>query len=435
MGDRFSAQMEHAQLSWEDQRIEVGCEIDLADDGEVRISVNAIPVHANNAWILELENANQHQVQVLTIVGIDSEGRLLRSDNAYIVSSTSRSDHQGSRWDLQLRTMELTVTPSQSEVAIGGLNRCQVEYYTIGQEGFHEIEREVELGTIAILGEHSPDNFDHLTGAIIISGESRANELSEWYCDAERLAARLLGGLSIAQGRRIHWSVRRRCVGEHLDCLTLAGPSPTSSPREPLFSPLNQEPIVAAILENYTETLRESTGIDVALDWYLAHPRFLEAEFLTLMTALEHLVNRFMESEATRLLARCDFKKLRSELKAVIYSEVERMTSEMIQLPMPADELIQTLNDGLGNLNRHPLRRNILSMLNHYSVPIGDLEEQVPEIVRIRNDLVHQGVTERATISSHLVSLRELMKRVFLTLFGYRGEYRTCLGGWRLRSL
>ena len=437
MCSRFSAHIDKAQLSWKDYSIEVACDINLADDGEVRISIDPILVSHDNIWVVRLQNANQYESQSLTIKGTDSEGRLLWSDSTYLNSFSSRFDQQGHRYELQLGAMELEVTPSSSTIDLEGYNPCQAEYFTIGQEGFHEIIREVELGTVAIYGEHRIANFDHITGEIIIAGKCKSNELTQWYIDAERLADRLLGGLSIAQGRRIYWSVRRQCVGGRLDCLTLAGSRPTSPPLEPLFSILNLEPIVETVLENYTDKLIEKTGLEIALDWYLAHPRFIEAEFLTSMTALEHLVNIYIDqAESRAVLPKNEFRKLHEKLKSVISSEITRMTSEGVQLLTSSSELIEMLQKGLGNLNRYPLRQNIRTMLNDYDVPIKGIEHHIDTIVRIRNDIVHRGTPGEDTLAgqslfSYLVVLRELLKRIFLTLLCYEGEYQTELGGWR----
>ena len=434
---QFSDHMDKAQLSWKDYSIEVRCEVNLASDGKVSISIDPIKGNDGNSWILELFNADQSKLQYLTIKGTDSKGRLLSSDSLFLRGWTSRSDNQGYLWELRGGVAKLEVTPSSSTLHLEGANPCQVEYFTIGQEGFHPICRDVDLGTISISGQSKIENFDHVTGKIVISGECRANELTQWFSDVDRLVDRLLGGLSIAQGRRIYWSARQQYVGEHLDYLTLAGSRPTSSPREPLFSKLNLEPIVDTILENYSEDLIEKTGLDVAFDWYLAHPRLLEAEFLALMTALEHLVSIYIDQAASSaILPKKEFRKLRKALECIISSEINRMVADEVLPSSSSNELIETFRKGFGNLNRYPLRQNILSMLKDYKVPLQGIENQIPLIVKIRNDIVHRGTASEDTLSdenlfSYTAMLRELLKRIFLTLLRYEGEYQTGLGGWR----
>jgi len=71
-------------------------------------------------------------------------------------------------------------------------------------------------------------------------------------------------------------------------------------------------------------------------------------------------------------------------------------------------------------------------MLTTYKVPVIGLEKKIKKAIDARNRTVHEGLYRsdvRGEIYDHVMVLRELLKRIFLTLLQYSGTYQSSLDG------
>jgi len=206
---------------------------------------------------------------------------------------------------------------------------------------------------------------------------------------------------------------------------------PSSEPRFPLFSYKNLTPIVSLAVERYTEELCENSGIDVAIEWFLMHPRYTEAEFLTGMTALEHLIHVFVKKNPEGGIFTGDIFKevVRPRLKAAL-DEV----FQSLQNTVPKEEEVQeVLSQRLGMLNQRSLQTNLRTLLTHCAVPVLGIEKEIPSLIKLRNEIVHRGHKAESglpqPLSYYTAVLRELLTRIFLSLLQYRDEYQSYLNG------
>ncbi len=284
-----------------------------------------------------------------------------------------------------------------------------------------------------VTGAANLTNYDELSGGVAIdspfSGTSPTPQQLEMI-DAE--VRRLLDVLSLAEGRFMRWSIRQVWLGGQLHSALCRGPMPSSEPRFPLFSLLNFSPTVSLAVDRYTEELCENSGIDVAIEWFLMHPRYTEAEFLTGMTALEHLIYVFVKRNPQGgILPRSIFKNLvRPRLKAAL----DEVFQFLLQNAVPnAGEAQEVMTQKLGELNRRTLQTNLQALLIHYAVPVLDIEGEVRSLIELRNQIVHRGHRAESNLpqplSYYAAVLRELLTRIFLSLLQYRGEYQSYLEG------
>ena len=67
-----------------------------------------------------------------------------------------------------------------------------------------------------------------------------------------------------------------------------------------------------------------------------------------------------------------------------------------------------------------------------YRVPSDGLVEFIPNLIKVRNKIVHKGFHERSTdnksLSTYLSAAEELLRRIFLSLLDYEGDYHTYFG-------
>lgn len=248
--------------------------------------------------------------------------------------------------------------------------------------------------------------------------------------DLDRNVRLILDVLSLAEGRFMDWSIRRIIIGDKICSARLCGPRGTTEPQFPVFSYLNLGPILKIALEKYTRQLCHETGIDLAIEWFLMHPRYSELRFITGMTALEHMIHVFSERNPLgSLLPKATFKQsVRPHVESAL-------RIAMAALPNGGNltQEVEIMLNKLGDLNRWPLQENLKKMLQCYDVPFRDLAGEIPKLIKLRNDIVHIGHQPTLPGSSGLnysnAVLRELLTRIFLTLLGYEGQYQSFLSG------
>ena len=73
-------------------------------------------------------------------------------------------------------------------------------------------------------------------------------------------------------------------------------------------------------------------------------------------------------------------------------------------------------------------------MLESYGVPRSGIEGDIEVLVQVRNKIVHRGRYQPSDPDSNRLSdlvgvARELLRRTFLALLKFEGEYRTWVNG------
>jgi hypothetical protein len=174
-------------------------------------------------------------------------------------------------------------------------------------------------------------------------------------------------------------------------------------------------------VEQYTEELCKATGIDLAIEWFLMHPRDSEAQFLTGMTALEHLIHVFTEQHPQGgILPRHIFKqKVKPQLQDALASAFKALPAEILSERSDAQE---GMTQKLGELNRRSLQSNLAAFLKYYGVPLSDIETEIPALISLRNNVVHIGHQREADrahpLSYYVAVLREFLTRGFCLCLG-----------------
>lgn len=236
--------------------------------------------------------------------------------------------------------------------------------------------------------------------------------------------------LSFANGRFLQTNLIRVVQDEQLNSITLYNKTSHTEPYKPTFSHLNLQPFVKTGLEKYDQTFIEKTGFNIALEWFLMPHRYNESRYLAQMTALEHLIHVYVEHQpSNRIFRKAEFKKqLRPALEKTIKDIIPQLNGYSSNREH-YETLLEDLKRRIGDLNRRSLWLNLNSMLSIYRVPLDGLNEVLPELIKIRNQIVHRGFheqsSEQKSLRKYLSALEELLKRIFLSLLDFRGQRRT----------
>jgi hypothetical protein len=190
------------------------------------------------------------------------------------------------------------------------------------------------------------------------------------------------------------------------------------------------QPIIEHGVQNYTRELISETGIDVALEWHLMHHSYNEGNYLSQMTALEHLVSVFREKKpSNRVLQKSKFRNI---LKPALQEKLDEIIPQLCDDSLEKEDclkIIEEFKNKIGNLNQQSLQSSTESMLSEYCVPLDGLNDFIPDLINVRNDIIHRGLHNKSTnqksLSIYLLVAEELLRRIFLALLNYEGKYNT----------
>jgi hypothetical protein len=420
------------EISYRGLSLGIEFHLSCARDGRISILPQRVPLSNESKFLLDLEGSQSRLVEEFTIAGYHEEGVRIESEHAYLSRCTVPSDKYGAYFDLEISANRLNLSWEEREAG-GPPAALRVEYFVPGLRCFGLASAEASFGRVSVAGSTNLTNYSELSGVVAV--DVSCSETSPAAQQLEAIDAgvrRLLQVLSLADGRFMQWSIRRLLSGGQLRSALFHGPMPSLEPRFPLFSYLNLDPIVSLAVERCTEELCENSGIDVAIEWFLMHPPYTEAELLTGMTALEHLIHVFVNRNPQGgIFSSNTFKRVvRPRLKAALDEVFQTLPQDTVSHPEEAQEV---MSQRLGGLNQRTLQTNLQTLLTHYVVPVLEIKEEIPSLIKLRNEIVHRGHGAENTLprslSYYTAVLRELLSRVFLSLLQYKGEYQSYLKG------
>lgn len=416
-------------LETADLTVSITFELVCSQEGDVSLRIDDVPLTAVTLRLHDVFNdASSETPRALRLAASDSTGRLVTSDTVYLTTCGTRTNDAG-RWvTLDAVAVGLVVTASgfDPEALAAGVRAA---YYAIGLRGFGTHEVDTRAGRLGLLAKHTVENYNEISGRFDIQAfQSAASSIRQWVEVADEVALDILDLVSFAEGRLIRWSVRHLIIDTSVVAMEFRGPSRTGPPRRGFYHWLDIQPVLELAAQNYTPELKSSTGIDVALEWSLMNPRYLELDFVACVTALEHLSDIYEKKH----------KKAAPPGRAYFDSTIEpALTVALQQLLAAASdrEAVGAIQKALGkirDLTRATLQDSIERMLSGYGVPFVGLDGVLPELIKLRNSIVHEGVARKRfqpKLQQHVNAIRELLTRIFLTLLRYSGRYYSYLHG------
>lgn len=262
----------------------------------------------------------------------------------------------------------------------------------------------------------------------------------DWRCDqapdltaTDRSVERLLQILSFANGRTIAHVARKSFLGVAGIELFLRGRATITRARWPALPYLALHSAVNAVLANYTDEVRKASGIDVAISWSLSGGQYAEAEYLGLMTAIEHLLHVSGPSQASLgIIDRDIFKRSIAPTMRALLSELLAGTGYL-----SGDHRHSLLVNRIATLNdASSFKIRLLEYLRKQCIPSEDLLPHISRMIRVRNAIIHEGLaineSGRAAVNEIIPVARELVTRIVLRTIAYSGPYESYLQGNQL---
>ena len=152
---------------------------------------------------------------------------------------------------------------------------------------------------------------------------------------------------------------------------------------------------------NYTDNLDTDLGFNFAVEWYLEslNRGLLESKYLRLYVVLETFIYRF---------ATIQKKECRKALSIDTDKDKRRALCSKLEC-----------------LNRS-FKDKLTMFLGHYKIGYGDIIEELGELIKIRDNITHRGISEKEfeDLIEAYDKLMALVRRIFLAILKYEGSYR-----------
>jgi len=380
---------------------------------------------SDSAWLLKIGMADGKFVPRLGMRGTAAGGIVVESDYIHLRDVTTDSDAGGARLKLSGDASKLRLLyRAMPETARG----VHVIYFTVGMRAFGSPSAETAVGRVTLAGPTTLDDPNYVHGRIHVEATNDERPFPEWLSDCDRHVERVLDMVSFAEGGFIRWSVRRIETDQGLAVIDCEGAKSTGPAWDGAFHHLNLQPVLDLAVTRYTEELCEKTGLNVALEWFVHHPRYAELQLISAVTALEHLVAAFEKRHSVPgIMDPRNFHKLLEDAQALWGMAQESS-------PVADQPQFARVKEKLLHLNEPSFRDKLEAMLTAYNVPLAGLAlSRISKAVAARNRVIHHGLYRskdgRADLQEHVAVLRELLKRIFLTLLNYEGQYFCLLHG------
>jgi hypothetical protein len=399
--------------------------ITVESSGSITITFEPVEHTRETAWLLDVGMAQGRFLPRLNIRGTAADGVVVQSDSVHLLNVGTESDATGRRLRLSGDASKLRLVHRPAPETSRGLH---VSYFTVGMRVFGSPSVDTAIGRVTLAGPTTVDDPNHVHGQVHIEATGADRSFAEWLSECDRLVDRVLDMVSFAEGGFIRWSARRVDSEEGIIVIDCEGAKGAGVAWDGVFHHLNLQPVLDLAVSRYTNELCEATGLNVALEWFVHHPRYAELQLISAVTALEHLVAAFEKRHIVPpIMDPRTFQKLLEDAQALW--ETARENSSVTDQPQ-----IDRVKEKLLHLNEPSARDKLEAMLRTYSVPLLGLTlSRISKAVGARNSVIHSGLYRgkkgKADLQEHVAVLRELLKRIFLTLLAYQGQYFSLLNG------
>jgi len=412
------------ELRCGDKSVSATWSVTIGKHGGISIRVEPIPLEASSKWMFDVAFPSGPLLERLSIHGQNHEGISCETDQFYVITCETTSDGHGNRLSLAGDALKLRLLYLPMPETSTGLRAI---YYTVGMRASGAPTVSTSAGRLTLVAPMKLAEPDNISGRLYIESPNDKRSAESWLSDCDAVVLRVLDLVSLADGGLIRWSVRRLENERELIAIDCEGPKESGPAFDGLFAYLNLQPVLE-LVERYTEELCERTGLAVALEWFVHHPRYAELELIAASTALEHLIAVFVKGHATPELVSADLFSARLADMKKSWEDAAKSASASDQALIP--RIIQKL----GGLNYGSFYDKLVAFTEHYKVPLVGVDlKDVKGAIDARNGVIHRGLyrtkEEERQLYQHVHVLRQVLKMIFLTLLEYKGQYLSLLNG------
>jgi hypothetical protein len=257
-------------ITLENQSVSVAGSIRVDPKGAIRYTLSPIPSGPETAWLLRVMYPSSRVLPRLRLRATTSDGIQLSSDHLYISSGGRSSDADGVQFSISGELLALEATCRDMPVTSKGI---RLIYFPSGMKCFGAPTHTTAVGRIVLAGSHEIGDPDVLSGHLQIEAPEKERPLEEWRAACDEMANKVFDLISLAEGCFFRASIRRIEDDHGLIKLFCDGPRESGSHQDGLLSHLHLQPVLELAVNTYTDDLCRRTGLPVAIEWFVHHPR------------------------------------------------------------------------------------------------------------------------------------------------------------------
>lgn len=414
------------ELSSDDASLATTFQIRVDDRGEIEIEFPVLPFNKQTAFIRLHSSRLNEEVGYFRLTGRAEDGTTFESDHIHIAKHSSNIDNTTG-----MNTLEFGFAcshgtfkrPMKEDTPMPSLR-----HWLKGFECFQRPHAVCRLGTVVAAGPTKLENPDKVAGWIAVQANEAPTDIDAWRSEAENLMNHIRRVMSFAASIHLKSPVLEFTAGAVKE-ITVYSQDTQHPASMRIFHILELDAIFEAAVRSFFDPPVEAHDLFFAFEWFAMPSTYNEVRLVNAMTTLESLVASNLSGGDALIQPPKDFKKTRGVLRKVIADCLEKWPDE------DASEVLQELNEKLGDLNRRSFRRKLYMLANRWGVPLADIPERsITAAIRARNAVVHSGHHDAADdderLWEHMTVVREVAIRFLLTALGFQGQYVSHLGGY-----
>ena len=253
------------------------------------------------------------------------------------------------------------------------------------------------------------------------NGETKTKDIVENFLKITSFAQ-----LNNHQAVYFHIYENDRKEKRHLLISELLSPTVTTTLTPELTNPAHSSYFINSAWNSfskkgYSKQLEKDYGFNSALYWLIesAVNNFFEPKFIDACTCLETLMDRFHSKNHTEfILDESTFNDLREELK--------NTASEWLNLRKVDALDRKSIYENLSLIQRRSFKDKANLLTEHLNINISDLDTKFDDIVKIRNEITHTGLSSILDFNTQWRTYQDFMSilvRIFLAIIDYDFDY------------
>lgn len=277
-------------------------------------------------------------------------------------------------------------------------------------------------GELSVHGSHKISSPDQVSGAILISC-SDTNPPDGWYTEAETLIDFIWKGLQFGHGGRIQVPLVQVYRPDSVTATLYHGRG--RSPHLPSIHFMDQSDFIAALVARWESEHPFDEAVWLAVGWLNSDTSIDEVRYLTLMTALETILENLTPDAQTMVIGRENFVPIREQLLSILSSADISTEARSI------------LKGSISGLNRSTLSQKIRSIIGKYQLPVEIFDDNaIRDLNKQRNSITHTGRSvEGLSLWDSILKAREFIALIVFSELGYKGRHESYVDGYVRRDL
>lgn len=377
-----------------EHRFPVHLTVSADNSGQLKLDTDPIYVPINRILVLKgLLGRPGKDIPLFKLECESSDGKRLTSDSAHLSScyDSFRVEDAKAKITVTIRTFTARLNMSTADSS----THTALVFHLPMFKCFPSFKCKTSVGVVQIAGATKTVEQNELTGIIHISALENNNP-NDWQKRAEQLVKRIRLLLSFTRGSSLSTPIVEYYHQGNVEVTFYSGGGKANSDMMPPVPHLALHKFIPSFMLVVEKMDNEKWGaLETAINWWLAATSYREVRLLTAITALECAVYNF-----------ANLKKCECHPK---------------HRPPPLKCRIEHLLDELA-INRDAIKH-----------------DKIEAAIKVRNRIVHNSYTPENSADDKelwesVLTVREVMVRIVLSLLEFKGNYFSYVGGMHSRE-